>query len=123
MLYLQPVSRTDGREFYDMLQRIPPENGFQNSAYQMDYAEFPAWLEKCANMAQGIGLEDWQVPSGTYWLMDDGVPVAMGKLRIGGGIVDDTVGQFLRNGYRRIAQAIIEHILIADLLSSRRGEF
>ena len=81
MLYLQPVSLTDGREFYDMLQRVPPEHGFENSAYQMEYAEFPAWLEKCVNMAQGIGLEDWQVSSGTYWLMDDGVPVAMGRLR------------------------------------------
>lgn len=81
MLYLQPVSLTDGKEFYDMLQRIPPENGFQNSAYQMPYAEFPAWLEKKVNMARGVGLEDWQVPAGTYWLMDDGKPVAMGNLR------------------------------------------
>lgn len=81
MLYLQPVSLTDGRAFYDMLQRIPPENGFINSAYQMDYAEFPAWLEKKVHMAQGIGLEDWQVASSTYWLMDTGVPMGMGNLR------------------------------------------
>lgn len=81
MLYLQPASLTDGRAVYDMLQRIPPENGFQNSAYQMDYAEFPPWLKKRVNMAQGVGLEDWQVPSSTYWLMDDGVPVGMGNLR------------------------------------------
>ena len=81
MLYLQPVSLTDGKEFYDMLQRIPPENGFINSAYQMDYAAFPAWLEKKVLMAQGIGLEDWQVASSTYWLMDTGVPVGMGNLR------------------------------------------
>ena len=81
MLYLQPVSLTDGKEFYDMLQRVPPEHGFENSVYQMEYAEFPAWLEKCVNMAQGIGLKEWQVSSGTYWLMDDGVPVAMGRLR------------------------------------------
>lgn len=81
MLYLQPVSLTDGRAFYDMLQRIPPENGFINSAYQMDYAEFPAWLEKKVHMSQGIGLEDWQVASSTYWLMDTGVPMGMGNLR------------------------------------------
>ena len=81
MLYLQPLARTDGRDIYDMLQRIPPENGFQNSAYQMEYAQFPAWLERRVNMAQGIGLEDWQVPSSSYWLMDDSVPVAMGNLR------------------------------------------
>ncbi len=81
MLYLQKAALTDGRDVYEMLQRIPPEHGFQNSAYQMNYAEFPAWLAKRVNMAQGIGLEDWQVPSTTCWLMDDGVPVAMGSLR------------------------------------------
>ena len=81
MLYLQPVSLTDGREFYDMLQRIPPENGFLNSAYQMEYSAFPAWLEKKVNMARGIGLEDWMVPASTCWLMAGGVPVGMGNLR------------------------------------------
>ena len=81
MLYLQPLSLTDGREFYDMLQCIPPENGFLNSAYQMDYAAFPAWLEKKVHIARGIGLEDWMVPASTFWLMADGVPVGMGNLR------------------------------------------
>lgn len=81
MLYVQKAALTDGREVYEMLQRIPPENGFLNSCYQMDWAEFPNWLAKRVNMAQGIGLEDWQVPSTTYWLMDDGIPVAMGSLR------------------------------------------
>ena len=75
MLYLQPLSLTDGREFYDMLQRIPPENGFLNSAYQMDYAAFPAWLEKKVHIARGIGLEDWMVPASTFWLMADGVQI------------------------------------------------
>ena len=81
MLYLQPVSLADGREFYDMLQRIPPENGFLNSAYRMDYTGFPGWLEKKVDMAQGVGLEDWMVPSSTFWLMADGVPVGQGNLR------------------------------------------
>ena len=81
MLYLQKAALTDGRDVYEMLQRIPPENGFLNSCYQMDWAEFPSWLAKRVNMAQGIGLEDWQVPSTTYWLMDDGIPVAFGSLR------------------------------------------
>ena len=70
MFYLQPLSPADGREVYDMLQRIPPENGFENSAYTMDYGDFPAWLAKKADMARGIGLEDWMVPSSTFWLMD-----------------------------------------------------
>ncbi len=81
MFYLQPLSPADGREIYDMLQRIPPEHGFENSAYTMDYSQFPAWLAKKADMARGVGLEDWMVPSSTFWLMEDGVPVGQGNIR------------------------------------------
>ena len=63
MFYLQPLSPADGREIYDMLQRIPPEHGFENSAYTMDYSQFPAWLVKKADMARGVGLEDWMESS------------------------------------------------------------
>lgn len=81
MLYLQKAALTDGREVYEMLQRIPPENGFLNSCYQMAWEDFPGWLAKRVDRSQGIGLEDWQVPDTTFWLMDDGVPVAFGSLR------------------------------------------
>ena len=82
MLYLRQAALDDGRDIYDMLQRIGAnENGFINSAKDMDYAEFPAWLAKKVDMARGIGLEDWMVPAGTYWLMADGVPVGQGNLR------------------------------------------
>ncbi|MDE7221387.1 MAG: GNAT family N-acetyltransferase [Oscillospiraceae bacterium] len=82
MLYLQPVSLTDGREFYDMLQSIgAKENGFLNSAHGIPYADFPAYLKRKVDMAQGIGLEDWMVPASTFWLMSDGVPVGQGNLR------------------------------------------
>lgn len=82
MLYLQPISLTDGREFYDMLQRIgPEENGFINSAHGIPYEDFPAYLTKKVNMARGIGLEDWMVPAGTFWLMDGDTPIGQGNLR------------------------------------------
>ena len=82
MLYLQPVSLTDGLEFYDMLQHIgPKENGFLNSAHGIPYDEFPAYIAKKVDMARGVGLEDWQVPASTFWLMADGVPVGQGNLR------------------------------------------
>ena len=82
MLYLQPVYLTDGREFYDMLQSIgAKENGFLNSAHGIPYADFPAYLKRKVDMAQGIGLEDWMVPASTFWLMSDGVPVGQGNLR------------------------------------------
>ena len=93
MLYLQKAALTDGRDVYEMLQRIPPENGFLNSCYQMAWTDFPAWLAKRINRSQGIGLEDWQVPDTTFWLMDDGVPVAFGSLlRQGPAGADDPGG-------------------------------
>lgn len=82
MLYLQSVSLADGREFYDMLQHIgPKENGFINHACGIPYDEFPAYIAKKVDMARGVGLEDWQVPASTFWLMADGVPVGQGNLR------------------------------------------
>jgi predicted acetyltransferase len=32
-------------------------------------------------MSKGIGLEDWQVPSSSYWLFVDGYPVGKGNIR------------------------------------------
>lgn len=81
-LYLRPVSLEDGRAFYDMLQRIgPKENGFLNPVNGMAYEDFPAWLAKQVDMAQGVGLEDWMVPSSSFWLMDGEQPVGRGNLR------------------------------------------
>ena len=55
MVYLQKAALTDGRDVYEMLQRIPPENGFLNSCYQMDWTDFPKWLAKRVDRSQGIG--------------------------------------------------------------------
>lgn len=82
MLYLRQVSLDDGRDIYDMLQRIGAnENGFVNKVHGMDYGEFPAWLAKHVDMGRGIGLEDWMVPATTFWLMDGDTPVGQGNLR------------------------------------------
>ena len=82
MLYLRQVSLGDGRDIYDMLQRIGAnENGFVNKVHGMDYGEFPAWLAKHVDMGRGIGLEDWMVPATTFWLMDGDTPVGQGNLR------------------------------------------
>lgn len=82
MLYLRQAALDDGRDIYEMLQRIGAnENGFINSVKDMDYAEFPAWLAQKVDMARGIGLEDWMVPATTFWLMDGDTPVGQGNLR------------------------------------------
>lgn len=83
MYTLQQLSPADGREMYDLLQRIGEnENGFINAVHGMDYAEFPAWLQRQDEVARGEGLEDWMVPSVTYWLMEDGEPIGIGRLRL-----------------------------------------
>lgn len=82
MLYLRQAALDDGRDIYDMLQRIGPnENGFINKVRDMEYEQFPTWLARQVDMARGIGLEDWMVPATTFWLMDGDVPVGQGNLR------------------------------------------
>lgn len=82
MLYLRKAAPDDGRDIYDMLQRIGAnENGFVNEVNGMDYGQFPGWLSRHADMSRGIGLEDWMVPATTFWLMHGDVPVGQGNLR------------------------------------------
>jgi predicted acetyltransferase len=76
------LSLQDGREIYDMLQDIGEgENGFMNSAYGLTYDEFKEFLAKNVSMSKGIGLAPNQVPQTIYWLIVDGSPVGIGKLR------------------------------------------
>ena len=82
MVTLRPLSVTDGKDVYEFLQRLgPEENGFVNKVNGMTYEEYRAWLKRQADMAEGIGLEDGMVPQSTYWLLEDGVPVGIGRLR------------------------------------------
>lgn len=79
---LRRLSRNDGIDVYDMLQELPAdENGFMNGCNSITFDEYKAWLAKCENIADGIGLEDWMVPQDVFWLYIDGKPVGMGKLR------------------------------------------
>lgn len=79
---LRELSLQDGRDIYEMLQEMGQgENGFENSAYGIDYKDFSAYLQRSYNMAKGIGLSSWQVPQTMYWLIIDEKPVGIGKLR------------------------------------------
>lgn len=76
------LSPEDGPDVYDMLQEIPKgENGFVNGCHGKSFEAFKQWLRTSDDMSKGIGLEDWMVPQSTYWLLVDGKPVGMGKLR------------------------------------------
>jgi predicted acetyltransferase len=80
---LRKLSPDDGTDIYNMLQEIPKdENGFMNGCNGLSYDDYKQWLIKNDNIANGIGLEDWQVPQIIHWLYADGNPVGMGKLRM-----------------------------------------
>ena len=83
MLELRKLSVDDGMDVYQMLQDIPlDENGLQNNANGLSYGEYKNWLVKKKQESELNGVVDgWKVPSTTYWLYADGVPVGFGKLR------------------------------------------
>jgi len=80
---LKKISAEDGRDIYDMLQTMPKdENGLINNANGLSYEEFKAWLAAKQKESEQTGLVDgWKVPSTTYWLYVDDIPVGFGNLR------------------------------------------
>ena len=66
-----------------MLQAIPEEeNGLTNKAKGLSYEEYKAWLIGKQKESEQEGLVDgWKVPSTTFWLYADGVPVGFGSVR------------------------------------------
>ena len=83
MLELKKLSPEDGADVYELLQQIPgEENGLHNSVSGMSFDEYKAWLKKQYALSRQEGLIDgWKVPTTTFWLYADGVPVGFGKLR------------------------------------------
>lgn len=83
IIELRELSLDDGIDIFEMLKEIGPgENGFGNSGYDLDYADFPAYLKSHVDMSKGIGIDlsIW-VPQTKYWLFVDGRPVGVGQLR------------------------------------------
>ncbi len=83
MLELRQLSGADGQEIYELLQSMPKnENGLINNANGLSFEEFKAWLKaKEAEAAQEGLVDGWKVPSATYWLYADGIPVGFGNVR------------------------------------------
>lgn len=80
---LRQLSLNDGMNIFEMIKEIGPgENGFGNGGYEMDYSEFPRYLERKIEISKGIKLESSHVPQTIYWLIIDDKPVGMGKLRL-----------------------------------------
>ena len=83
MIELKKLSTDDGHDIYDMLQTMPKnENGLINNVNGMTYDEYKEWLLKKQQESEQTGLVDgWKVPSATYWLYVDAVPVGFGNVR------------------------------------------
>ena len=84
MIELKKLSPEDGMDIYELLQEIPrDENGLQNKANGMTYDDYKQWLigKQVESEQEGI-VDGWKVPSTTYWLYVDGVPVGFGSVRI-----------------------------------------
>jgi predicted acetyltransferase len=80
---LKKLSSNDGQEIYELLQTMPKdENGLLNNANGLSYEEFKNWLAAKEKESEQKGLVDgWKVPSTTFWLYVDDLPVGFGNLR------------------------------------------
>lgn len=79
---LQPLSGKDGHMVYRMLQKIPAhENGFYNGANGLTYEQYKAWLVRCEEISQGIGVTKETVQESIYWFLVNDIPVGIGKIR------------------------------------------
>ena len=65
-----------------MVQKIEDENGLINKANGLSFEEYKQWLINKQIESEQKGLVDgWKVPSTTYWLYIDNVPVGFGNVR------------------------------------------
>lgn len=82
--FVQKLSPIDGKECYDLLQRIGGmENDFTNPMHGKSYEEYKEWL-----VQQDAWSREEQLPKGfigqtCFWLMVDNVIVGLGKIRHG----------------------------------------
>ena len=83
MVELRKLSPDDGNDIYELLQLIPKdENGLINKANGLSFEEYKQWLINKQIESEQKGLVDgWKVPSTTYWLYVDNVPVGFGSIR------------------------------------------
>ena len=83
MVELRKLLPDDGNDIYELLQLIPKdENGLINKANGLSFEEYKQWLINKQIESEQKGLVDgWKVPSTTYWLYVDNVPVGFGSIR------------------------------------------
>lgn len=71
-----------GNDEYYMLQNIKNnENGFSNPAYMLSYDEYKEWLKEEDMHSRGENLPEGWIPSTTYFLYINNIPVGYGRIR------------------------------------------
>lgn len=84
MFELKKLSRSDGRDVFEMLKGIDlVENSYTNPTYSMTFSEFQAWLYQQEEWDKGKMLPEGYVAQSIFWLYVDDNPVGMGKIRHG----------------------------------------
>jgi len=79
---LRPLEISDADKLYDFFQQLPAsENGKNNTAHGLSREEFSQWVKKQIDASAGKNLPEGYVPSTTYILYVDGVPVGVSNLR------------------------------------------
>lgn len=120
---IRKLSIDDGRDIYDMLQKLPSnENGFINSVNGKSFEEFREWLRAAdENSRQDHVIDGWKVPQTTYWLLKDEKPVGYGKVRHF--MTDNLLADGGNVGYAVVSEARnsgLGKILLARLLDESK---
>ena len=78
------ISPLDGEQYYELLQHIGrQENDFTNPVHGMTFEGFKIWLKQQDDWSRGDNLPEGFVPQVCYWLLVEGEPVGLGKIRMG----------------------------------------
>lgn len=79
---LREIQCSDAEKLYDFFQQLPAsENGKKNGAHGLSRQDFEKWVENQVDFSNGKNLPEGYVPSTTYILYVDDVPVGVGNLR------------------------------------------
>ena len=82
MIELRQSNKDLGMAEYEMLQGIENgENGFMNEVYGMNYDEYKKWLIQQDDYHLGKNLPQGWIPSTTYFLYDNDIPIGIGRVR------------------------------------------
>mgnify|MGYP002624781429 CR=1 FL=1 len=79
---LRALKSEDTKKLYEFFQQLPAsENGKNNTAHGLSYEEFTEWVKKQIDYSKGKNLPDGYVPSTTYVLYINEIPVGVSNLR------------------------------------------